>query len=66
MRDFDDRVAVFIGEMAETAKQIDLGANIKMQRRFIEQQDKRLLRQSASQDDTLFLSAGDFMHPAIA
>ena|SRR5215469_2947150 len=36
-----------------------------MQSGFVEQQDERLLCESARQDDALFFAAGDFVHPAI-
>src|SRR5258708_36666822 len=37
-----------------------------MQRGLIEKQEQRLLRKSASEDDAVLFSAGDFAHPAIA
>jgi len=50
----------------QRGEEIDLRADVEMQRGLIEKQEQRLLRKSASEDDALLFSAGDFAHPAIA
>lgn len=64
--DFDDGITMLVSQMPKAAQQVDLRANIKMERGFIEQQNERLLRERASKDNALLFAAGDFMHPAIA
>ena len=56
---------MFVSQVAQTAKQVDLCPDVQMQGGFVQQQYKRLLCQRASQHDSLFFSAGDFVHPAI-
>ena len=60
-----DRVAVFSRQAAQRVKQPDLRSDVQMERRLIQQQEKWLLRQRARQDDTLFFSAGNFVHPTV-
>src|ERR1700722_7971677 len=66
VRDDDDRIAVGRRQPPQSFEQIDLRANIKMQRRFIQEEKQWLLSEGAGQDDALFLAAGDLVHEAIA
>ena len=64
--DDDDGVAILGGQAAQRLQQVDLRADVEMQRGFIEQQEQRLLGESAREDDALLFAAGDLIHPAIA
>ena len=66
VRDDDYRVAILGGESAQIHKEIDLRTNVEMQSGFIEQEKQRLLRERAGKDNTLFFTAGNFVHPAVA
>jgi len=59
-------VAVFVSELLQALEQFHLRADIKVQRRFIEQEQNGLLRERPRQNDALFFAARDFVHPAIA
>ena len=52
--DDHDGVAVFRSQAAEIVKQVHLGANVQMQCGLIQQKEKRLLGEGASENHTLF------------
>src|SRR5208337_115320 len=59
-------VTVFRGQAAEIVEQVDLCANVQVQRGFIQQQEKRLLSEGASENHALLFATGNFVHPAVA
>src|SRR5579859_6428317 len=62
----NDGIAILGGQTAKGDQQIDLRADVQVQRGFIEEEEERLLRESAGENDALLFAAGDFAHPAIA
>ena len=64
--DDDNRVAVCASKPAQRFQQIDLRADIEMQRRLVQKEKQRLLREGARQNDALFFAAGNLVHQAIA
>ncbi len=65
VRHDDDGVAILCGQAAELREELDLRADVQMQRGLVEQQHERLLGQRASQHHALLFAAGDFVHPAV-
>ncbi len=53
-----DGVLILLGQLPQAFEQFHLRANIEMQRRLVEQNQPRLLRQRPRQDDALFFAAG--------
>jgi hypothetical protein len=65
VRDDDHGVAILCSQTAQGFEKIHLRADIEMQRRLIEKQEQRLLREGASKNDALLFAAGNFVHPAV-
>jgi len=55
-----DGVFVLFGKLPQSFEQFHLRADIEMQRRLIEQNQPRLLRQRTRQDNALLFAAGQF------
>ena len=65
MRHDHHRVPVLVRQLPQCIEQSNLRADIEVQRRLIEQQQQRLLRQRSRQHDALLLAARHLIHPAI-
>lgn len=63
--DDDDRVAVRVSELAKSRQEINLGADVEVKGRLIEEQEERLLRERAGKNNALFFASGDLIHPAV-
>src|SRR5580698_11600743 len=60
-----NRVAILVRQLPQRIEQSDLRSNVEMQRRLVQQQQHRLLRQRPRQHDALLFAARDLIHPAI-
>ena len=63
--DDDASVAVFFGEAAEAAHQLDFAANVEIARGLVEEEKLGLLREGAGENGALALAAGKFVHAAV-
>src|SRR5215467_10070124 len=66
MRYDNDGIAVARGKAPKCIEKADLRGNVEMQSRFVEQQQQRLLRDGAGEDDALFFSTRDLIHETVA
>ena len=66
VRDDDNCIAICGCKAAQRFEQINLRADIEMQRRLIQKEKQRLLREGARQNDALLFAAGDLIHQAVA
>ena len=57
-------VAIYRHQVAQGIEQIDLGSDVEMEGRFIEEQESGLLGERTSENHALFFAAGDLVHPA--
>ncbi len=61
----DDQRGAVPGDLAQRALDFAFGAGVQRGRRFVQQQDRRVLQDGAGDGDALLLAAGKFQ-PALA
>src|SRR5258708_23745297 len=65
MREYEHGEEDLCGEPVQGSEKIHLVANNEVQRRIVEKQEERLLRECAGENHALLFAAGDFVHPAV-